>query len=301
MSKDPPTDPGLNQKSLPDSAEPQTNEHIGTHGELILPDVVPIVRSDNPSRLARWVGQQWIEVNYFARGWAGTGVEWYLFFVGVGEQNKKLSIVLIGFLLVTVEEKYSDQPFFTNMVKYVMHAVDPDAAEIIFKEREVDPDPIGKAAAIAVEDATKSYMESAEYRTLKDDIEADVRYQSRRQAYLSAGMKEDVLLLDEEMAVIREERSGRKKLKEEAEKKPDQSVESHKQGSGITPREEAPLEEEIPPPPTEEEIPQEGEGSGESPSKEGSHKGERSKAERRKPSLEPPPLPDEVRKLLDPR
>lgn len=279
MSSDPPTDPGLRTSPTPE-ATPQANEHIGTHDELILPDVVPIIHPEHAGWFLKWINEQWVQWHYFSRGVAGTAVEWYLFFVGVGEHNKKLSIILLLFLAVTIEEKYSDQPFFTNGVKYLMHAVDPEAAEIIFAEKVVEPDPIGKAAAQATEEATKAFMESAEYRLLKDDIEADVNRQIRRQAYASAGMDEDVQLIDEEIAASREERRQKRAAHETTTTDRTQPRESstHEQGSSISPREDAPPEDATSP---EEDAPEPPEEQpAEDKAKRGKGDGKASKAER---------------------
>ena len=266
-------------------ASNQANEHIGTHDELVLPDVVPLLHPEHAGRFLRWLNEQWIQWHYFSRGIAGTGVEWYLFFVGVGTQNKRLSIVLLCFLMVTVEEKYSEQPFFTNMVKYVMHAIDPEAAEIIFAEKKVTADPIGKAAALATEDATQTFTDSAEYRLLKTEIEADVSRQIRRQAYVAAGMKEDVVALDAEIVEARQARAAKREVKEAAALE-EPTVVEHQQGAGMI----APAEEGLDPEPVavpvEEVLVEPAEDV--QPEKKG-------KAERRrkKPELpfELPPLP----------
>lgn len=275
------TDPGFKQ----------LNRRIGVNGELTLPDVTPIIHPLHAGRFMRWLNEQWIQFHYFTTGIEAVIVERYLFYVGVGAQNPRTTAAMLALVIVISEERFSTQPILTNLMKYWMHYFDPEAADAIFAERPVMQDPIGKAAAIAVEEATKSYMESAEYRTLKDDIEADVRYQSRRQAYLSAGMKEDVVLLDQEIAQIREERFARKQAKEEAEAPPQEQVEEprYKQGRGI---EEHPEEGGVDTPPIDAlpEEPVVGEPAEEE---------DKVKAERRKRPPGPPPLPREIENLLD--
>lgn len=256
--KDPKTDPRIKS---PVGAVEEKDEHIGAHGELVLPDVVPIVVEGHTGRFGIMVNEGWIRTNYFMRGVAGTMAEWFTFVAGVASTYPKVSVILLTIAAVTAEEKFSDQPMFTNLVKYIMQSYDPDAADVIFAEKVVDPDPIGKAAAKATDEATKDFLESADYRLLKDEIEQDVNRQIRRQAYVAAGMTADVEAIDQEIVAAREARRVAREEKA-AKENPEMGVPvpetSHKQGSGIEPRHtEQPVEgehqEEVHPEPIEEQ------------------------------------------------
>lgn len=216
MSSDPPTDPKI-PKTSEDLTE-ERNEHIGTHGELILPDVVPIIRDGSASPFGIWLNRWWFRTNYLLRGIAGTGVEWFAFFVGAAAQYPKVSVVLLAITVMFTEEKFSEQPVMTNIMKYAMQSYDPDAADRIFAEKPVERDPIGKAARKAMETATKDYMESSEYLELQDEISQDVQRQTRRQTYAAAGMTEDVKAVDQEILEAAQERASKRASKRAAEK-----------------------------------------------------------------------------------
>ena len=220
MASDPETDPGLDAatkkgpKAPTPEATAQADQHIGAHGELVLPDVVPIVNLETATKFGVWLNRWWIRTHYLLRGIAGTGAEWFTFFVGAAAQYPKVSVVLLAIGTVFTEEKYSEHPIMTNVMKYAMTSYDADAAEKIFAEKPVENNPIGKAAKKAVEEATKTFMDSSEYQELQTEIAQDVQMQARRQAYLGAGMVEDAHAVDEEIKAAREERRAVRKAKQ---------------------------------------------------------------------------------------
>lgn len=289
MPSDPPTDPGI---KIPKPGVNEKNEHIGAHGELVLPDVVPIVVEGHTGRFGLLANEGWIRTNYFMRGVAGTMAEWFTFVSSVASTYPKVAIILLVVAAVTAEEKFSEQPMFTNLVKYLMQSYDPDAAEKIFAEKPVDPDPIGKAAKKVTDEATKEFMESADYRLLKDEIEQDVNRQIRRQAYVSAGMTADVEALDQEILEAREARRLAREAKAAEENPPKEEEHvptSHIQGTSLTPREPEPAPEPVAEP---EVVPVENTEPVPAERKEGAGK-RRSQAERVLDEVErlAPPLP----------
>ena len=214
--RDTPTDPGLAKSP---EGTVQADQHIGSHGELVLPDVVPIVNPATATPFGLWLNRWWIRTHFLMRGVAGTGAEWFTFIVGAAAQYPKVSVFFLVVGTIFTEENFSEHPIMTNFMKYAMTSYDPDAAEKIFAEKPVEHDPIGKAAKKAVETATKEYMDSSEYLELQDEIAQDVQRQTRRKAYLAAGMTEDVKAVDEEIAAALAARK-QARLKKEAEKAP---------------------------------------------------------------------------------
>ena len=210
-----PADHGVRRVTTDD--EPvQQNEHIGQGGEFVLPDVVPIIVEGHHSIVGKYANEAWIRTHYLLRGVAGTGVEWFVFLAGAASQYPKVSVVLLSFAAMIAEERWSEQPMLTNAIKYAMTAYDPDAADKIFAPKLLDTDPIGTAARKVTDEATKAFLTSADYRILKDDIEQDVQRQIRRQAYVAAGMADDVAAIDAEAAEARHARAEARRAKEPA-------------------------------------------------------------------------------------
>ena len=284
---DPPTDPGLGVSSSPEASE-QKNDKIGEHAEITLPDVVPIVDKEHAGKLLLWVGELWIQLHYLVRGVAGTWVEWYLFFVAVSMKNPRISACLLAILVVFTEENYSQHPFLTNIMKYGMHYFDPEAADKIFAEREVDPDPIGKGIKLTIEDATKEYMESSEYRDLQEEVTLYTQYQFKRGTYISTGMVDELRELDAEMTALRGERKARREV--QAEEMPTTEVTYSPALAPVAPhRQQEPHGESVvEPPPKEEGVDTEADVPTEVPAEEPAEKEPARKKGRRESKAEQP-------------
>lgn len=194
-----PTDPGFKQN----------NAKIGANSEFTLPDVTPIISPQHTSRVGIVANEVWVRTNWLMRGLAGTAVDWFTFFAEVGSAYPRISAILLGLFSVTIEEKYSDEPIITNSIRYGMEVFDPAAAAKIFAPKIYPPDPIGDASRKLLADATQAYLDSAEYQALKVDVEQDVQRQIRRQTYAAAGMKDDVIAVDAEIAAAAAARAAR--------------------------------------------------------------------------------------------
>jgi hypothetical protein len=257
MPSEPATDPGLRTPSVSGLEDQDAHQRVGQ--DVRLPVPVAIVDEANATRFGLLLNWVWIRGNTGAIGVFGTVASWYLAFASLGTQHPRTAVILIGLLAVFTEERFSAQPIVTNLMRYGMESFDPEAAEKIFAVKAVDPDPIGTAARKVIQEATEAFLESPDYRILKDEIESDVRRQSRREAYLSAGMDDDVRALDVEIreaslereakrAKEREERRAKEEPVEPAPEPVERSVEpdtTHTEGVGMPrPEEEPPLEAE---------------------------------------------------------
>jgi hypothetical protein len=151
------------------------------------------------------------------RGFWTIFIEWYISFAKLVGKFPYIGITVGVFATVLVEENFSEHPIFSNTIRYFMYKSDPEAADMIFAERKVEADPIGKAAAIAVEEAAKKAVDSAEWRMVKEDLEADALLQMKRSAYVLAGLKDQVAAVDEELAARREDRAAKRAEKKERE------------------------------------------------------------------------------------
>lgn len=288
---DPPTDPGLaapvgaEQAESSEAAYPdpdQRNRRIGEAGEIPLPDAVDIVDPAHSSRFLRWVNESWIQFQNVMIGLYAFFVEWYVslakLFMKFPWIGGLVSVVAIIFL----EERFSEHPYISNFVKYYYYKNDPEAAAMIFAEREVDPDPIGTGIKKTIEKATEEYMTSPAYRELQEEVALYQQYQFQRGTYISSGMTEELAELDAEMAVLRAERRAKKEAKAEGTSTTEVTYSpviadpAPKQGRSI---EAVPTEEESPVMPDDAQLQPEDETSETVPGDEGV---EKAKAERRK-------------------
>lgn len=215
-SSDPPTNPGV-PRAVPASDSADQDAHVRVGLDIRLPVPVDIIDRDHATRAGFWVNQLWLDANSIAIGLFGTGASWFVACASLAAQHPRTAVACLAILSVLTEEKFSDQPIFTNLLRYGMESYDEDAAAKIFAERPVDPDPIGTAAKKAVEEATATFLESADYRLFKDEIEMDVNRQTRRQGYIAAGMTAEVEAIDEEITAAREQRRAERERAKEAE------------------------------------------------------------------------------------
>lgn len=174
---------------------------------VVLPDVVPIVAEGHTGKVGLFVNAWWIRLNLIARGVAGTGAQWFEFTGQMAGRHPTTAIVLLSLLSITTEERFSEQPVLTNIIRYAMTTYDPDAAARIFAPKEYDADPIGTLAKQATVEATKAFHDSPEYRLLREDLQRDAALQARKQAYLDAGMPETAAAVEVEIEAARKERA----------------------------------------------------------------------------------------------
>lgn len=201
-----PTDPGFKQR----------NDKVGANSEFTLPDIVPIILHGHTTKVGIYTQEFWVRSNFFARGLAGTMVQWFVFLAEIGKAYPLPAYSLLLLVTTTLDEKYSEQPILSNTVKYMMTSYDPKAAEMIYAPKAAAGDPVKAAGRLATEEATKAYLESPEYQDLKAEIALDVQMQVRRQAYAAAGMTVEVKALDEEIMASRAaKRAEHEKAKQE--------------------------------------------------------------------------------------
>lgn len=190
------TDPGFRQNNM----------KVGAQGEFTLPDVVPLVNVRHASPWMLWGNERWVRYNFLFRGFAGTAVDWFVFFSEIGKAYPLPSYSLLLVCTTTLEEKYSEEPFLSNTVRYAMTSYDPKAAEMIFAPKAPAGDPIQRAAKTIVEEATKEYLQSSEYIALKAEVEQNVQMQVRRNTFFAAGMKVEAAEVDLEIIEARTRR-----------------------------------------------------------------------------------------------
>ncbi len=266
------TDPGLVK---------QKDRRIGEAGEIPLPDAVNFIDPEHASRFMRWCNEQAIQVQNVMIGGYSFFVEWYVSIAKLFMKFPMIGGIFSLVLIVFLEEKFSEHPYLSNAVKYYYYKEDPEAAAMIFAEREVDPDPIGTGIKATIEKATKAYMESPEYRQLQEEVALYTRYQYQRGTYISTGMTDELADLDAEMEMIRAERKAKKAAvaagasTTEVTYSPVAQEPVHKQGQSIDKAD--PETEDAPAEPVDEQLPPE-----DANPDVATGDGEKAKAERRK-------------------
>ncbi len=195
----------------PDATDPglrQNNQQIGSHAELTLPDVVPLIEPTgrHTTRVGILVNEVWIRNHWFWRGVFGTTAEWFTFFVGAAAQYPKVSVIGLAVFAVLYEENYSKNPVVTNTIQYAMESYDPVAAEKIFRPEVIEKHPIDVVSEKLLTDVTAEFLDSVEYATLRADVEQGVHRQVRIGAYEAAGMREEADEVREDARRAREAR-----------------------------------------------------------------------------------------------
>ena len=184
-----PTDPGFKQH----------NAKVGAHEEFTLPDVTPIINPLHTSSVGRFANEFWVRMNWLFRGIAGTSVDWFVFFAEIGKAYPRQTALVAAFIIIPLEEKYSDNPYISNTFQYCLEVIDPAAAEKIFRPKVIAEDPVGDASKKLLTEATSSFLKGPEYAELKLEVEQDVQRQVRKTTYLAAGMKEDAAAVEAEI------------------------------------------------------------------------------------------------------
>lgn len=241
MPSDPVTDPGLTPTPPALTGHEDQDAHQRVGQDVRLPVPVAIVDENLATRPGLFLNQVWLRGNNVAIGVFGTAASWFLAFASLANQHPRIAIAILSLLTIVSEEKFSTQPVVTNLLRYGMESFDPSAADKIFAVKPVDPDPIGTAADKIIAESTKAFFESPDYRLLKDETDAEVRRQLRREVYLSAGMEDDVVALDAETARARAKREAKRAKAEALEQGTEDPVDtpeppvvpSHHDGTGI--------------------------------------------------------------------
>lgn len=158
----------------------QPDDVIGTAGvRIAMPRFVPIIHPDHAGPFLRWLNERLFEFHHLSRRILGPAIAGYLF-------------------LAARAEKYASRALIVGMVTGGLENQSPE-----FAERSVERDPIASAAARTVQDAVRTYVVSAEYRALKEDVGEEAALRGVRAVYQRARMDDEVAEVDLELAVLR--------------------------------------------------------------------------------------------------
>lgn len=182
---------------------PRCDEVIGPGDiRIAMPRVIPIIHPNHAGSSLRWLNERWLEFHYFnCRIW-GPLIAWCLFLAKRAEKYPKIALIVVGVVLNVMEKNGYEHPILTNTYRYALHESFPGVAKLSFAEPQVERDPIGRAAARTVEDAVAAFVESADFRRLKEDVGERAALQATRDVYQRAGLDEAVARVDAQLAEL---------------------------------------------------------------------------------------------------
>jgi hypothetical protein len=168
-------------------------DKIEHDGRLYLPVPHPLFDAPPAGSVRERLNGVWKGGNFFLRGLYGTHVEWGISFMDLALEYPRLALAALLTVGIAAEEIIAEKPVLQGTYHYVLHSLDPEAAEIVFPPETTMTDAemaLDSLAAKIVEGAAKDYYNSPEYRVLEAEVQADMHYQVSEAVYGLAGMTE---------------------------------------------------------------------------------------------------------------